>query len=72
MTYYKTPELLDQKRFGNGYFYIAGELFTEKQANRIGANISILDKVEISQRKTYWFFGARFENTNLPPIFKNK
>jgi hypothetical protein len=60
MKYYKVSEKMDQKRFGNGYFYIAGELFTEKQANRIGANISLLDAVEISQRKTYWFFGARF------------
>ena len=62
MKYYKTPKSLDQKRFGKGYFYISGELFTEKQAKRIGANISLLDTVEISQRKTHWFFGARFMN----------
>ncbi len=43
-----------------------GELWTEKELIRFfGGTIpkrvlDIMDKIEVSSRKTYWFFGSRF------------
>jgi len=61
MTYYKVPVKLDQKRLKNGWFLVANELLTEKEACRRGVNTEKLNRIEISRRKIYWFFGVRFE-----------
>ncbi len=71
MKYYRVPEKLDQKqlytiknghRFPNGYFLIANELLTEAKCRKINAPIEKLEPVEIKKTKTYWCFGARFED----------
>ena len=51
---------MDNRRTANGTIFVAGELLTEKQALKMGANLDALERIELSQRKTYWFFGARF------------
>ena len=60
MNYYKVPKQMDNRRTANGTIFISGELLTKKQAEKMGANLDELQPVELSQRKTYWFFGARF------------
>jgi hypothetical protein len=60
MIYYKVPEKMDQKRTANGTIFVKNELLTKKQLDKMGGNPEQFEKVEISQRKIYWFFGARF------------
>lgn len=55
---------MDNKRTTNGTIFVAGELLTEKQALKMGSNLDVLERVKISQRKIYWFFGARFAMNN--------
>ena len=40
---------------------IANELYTLKEYARFAMNPACFELVEISQKKIYWFFGARFE-----------
>ena len=40
---------------------VKGELFTEKEVYKYNIPAKILEKVEISRKKTYYFFGARLE-----------
>lgn len=46
-----------------GYTTIKNELLTEKERNTKFRYLSdsIFEPVEISKRKTFWSFGARFE-----------
>ena len=60
MNYYKVPKQMDNRRTANGTIFISGELLTGKGALKMGANLDALERIELSQRKTYWFFGARF------------
>ena len=67
MKYYKVKPESDQlpkwykgKRTG---FLIANELYTEKESEKIFIRIAFndcFDIVEISSKKTFWMFGARF------------
>jgi hypothetical protein len=41
---------------------IANELYTPAERKQIANADKFFEKVEISQRKTYWFFGARFSD----------
>ena len=74
MIYYKVKAEHDNKaRFKyyekNGFSYyvkedgilIGNELYTPKEREKIANNDRYFEKVEISKNKTYWFFGARFE-----------
>lgn len=61
MRYCKIKPEADQKCRKDGSIYIADELYTIKEAEKYSINPAYYDIVEISQRKTYWFFGARFE-----------
>lgn len=45
----------------DGYL-IAGELYTPGERQRISNRSEYFEKVEISKREIYWFFGARFSN----------
>ncbi len=63
MRYYKVKPEMDQKRRKDGSIYIENELYTVKEAEKFSINPEYCDIVEISQRKTYWCFGARFEMT---------
>ena len=56
---------MDNRRTANGTIFISGELLTGKEALKMGANLDALERIELSQRKTYWFFGARFAMNEL-------
>lgn len=75
MKYYKVKKSADQLQkvmIKNGHYYIdsffiADELYTENEYKKmtekyinVTGNENIFDIVEISKKKTYWFFGARF------------
>ena len=52
----------------DGSILIGNELYTEKEYNRMIKNYvfripagKLFERVEISKRRVYWFFGARFE-----------
>lgn len=75
MKYYRVKPEFDNRRYSvNGDFFIANELYTEKEVEKISKKYNILyakvynfnsifEVVEISKRKIYWFFGARFAVT---------
>lgn len=55
----------------DGSILIGNELYTEKEYNRMIENYvfripveKLFSRVEISKRRVYWFFGARFEIDN--------
>lgn len=71
MQYYKVkPQYDNKQRFvyvghsnlkirPNGIL-IAHELYTPKERERIAMKEEFFERVEISRKKVYWFFGARF------------
>lgn len=61
MSYYRVKPENDGKRLAHGYYAIANELFTAKEAENLNA-IRYCELVEISRNKTYRAFGARFES----------
>lgn len=69
MKYYRIPAALDQrpvyKRCAGGWTFarhlIGGELYTAKECARYGLRLEALEELEISKRRVYWSFGARFE-----------
>lgn len=40
---------------------VAYELYTPTERKKIANADKFFEKVEVSKRNTYWFFGARFE-----------
>lgn len=70
MKYYRVKPQFDNKMKLNkrdeyAGIYIANELYTEKEAARQNLNMTFMELVEVSKNKTYWFFGARFENEEV-------
>lgn len=60
MLYYKIKASADQRRRKDGAALVANELYTQKEAEKFKINPAHYDKVEISKRKVYFFFGCRF------------
>lgn len=62
MTYYQVKKEADQRRkTGTKYdIYISNELYTPAEVKKQNLNADFLKTVEISKKKTYFFFGARF------------
>jgi hypothetical protein len=64
MTYYKVKPEHDNKRKHrmdpSCDIYIANELYTEREIGKYDLNKEYMDEVNVSRKKTYWFFGARF------------
>ena len=60
MTYYKVKPQFDNYRRHDGSIWVANELYTATELARFKASPHMFDRVEVSKRKTYWFFGARF------------
>lgn len=61
MKFYRaTREVHD---YFTGYTTIKNELVTqrEKDTKFMYLSDSVFEEVEVSKKKTYWFFGARFE-----------
>lgn len=74
MIYYKVKAEHDNKTkwkyYGKGGFpyyikedgiLIANELYTPKERERIANSNRYFEEVEVSKKKVYFFFGARFE-----------
>lgn len=61
MRYYRVHK--DGQMYSNGKYHtlVKDELYTENEVNKYGLNIHRLQPIEVSKKKTYWFFGARFE-----------
>lgn len=65
MTYYRVREQYDnlQKnpKVRDGNVLVGGELYTEKELNKLPyIYAGAFEKVEIPKKDTYFFFGARF------------
>jgi len=70
MKYYKVKPSCDQLGYATGKrglgHLIGKELYTQKEVSKIFISIAFKDAfdiVEISSKRTYFFFGARFETT---------
>ena len=66
MKYYKVREMYDQfpknPKVRDGNFFIGGELYTEKELNKLPfIYAGIFEQKEINKSKTFFSFGARFE-----------
>ena len=61
MEYYKVKTEADNKKRPDGNIYVADELYTPAEARKYNVNMDYVDAVEVSKRRVYWFFGARFE-----------
>ena len=61
MLYYKVKPEADQKRRKDGTIYIAEELYTEKEAERLQLNTNFMNLVNVKKNNTYFFFGVRFQ-----------
>jgi hypothetical protein len=64
MLYYKVKKEADQKRRKDGTIYIANELYTQKETEKLQLNINFMELVNVNKNSTYFFFGARFEEVN--------
>lgn len=62
MKYYKVKQEADNKRRSDGNIYVANELYTEREKEKLNLNEAFLEVVEVSKKSIYWFFGARFSN----------
>lgn len=64
MLYYKVKPQYDNycknPKIHDSNIYVANELYTEKEVQKQNLNRSFLEPVEVSKKKVYWFFGARF------------
>jgi len=62
MKFYKVKKTADNKQLPKRLIYVKDELFTEKEVERWNVNTAYCDIVLVPKNKTYWLFGARFEN----------
>ena len=62
MKYYKVKKEADQKRRKDGSIYIANELYTGKEAEKLNLNTDFMQLVNVNKNSTYFFFGARFQS----------
>lgn len=60
MVYYRIKKEFDQKRRKDGQIYIAHELYTAHEKSRLHIPEEYLETVNISRKKVYFAFGARF------------
>lgn len=60
MKYYRIKEEHDNKKRIDGSILVGNELYTEKEVEKYHIPISYCDIIEVSRKKTYFFFGARF------------
>ena len=61
MKYYKVKTEADNKKRPDGSIYIADELYTPAETRKYNINMDYVDAVNVSKRRIYWCFGARFE-----------
>ena len=66
MVYYRVRKEFDNfpqnPRIHDGNILIGGELFTKKEFNKLPyVYAGAFEKVDIPKNRTYYFFGARFQ-----------
>lgn len=71
MEYYKVlPQYDNRKRYrwnnhgqvvADGSILVANELYTPREFAKLANSPTCFEKVNISKKNTYFFFGARFE-----------
>jgi hypothetical protein len=61
MKYLKVKKNFDNYKRNDGSIYVSNELYTEAESKKYGINPSFCTEIEISSKKTYFLFGARFE-----------
>jgi hypothetical protein len=61
MEYLRVKKSFDNYKRADGGIHVTNELYTKKEATKHGVNPNFCDRVEISRKKTFFFFGARFE-----------
>ena len=66
MKFYKVV-VADKYDYFTGYTTIKNELLTERERNTKFRYLQddVFQEVEVSKKKTFWCFGARFE---IPPV----
>jgi hypothetical protein len=67
MQYYKIPNIIDgcqvySRKTQKYISFVGGELYTLRELEQMGVAwlAKKLEAVEVSRKKIYWFFGARF------------
>lgn len=70
MKFYKVREMYDQfpkhPQVRDGNIYIGGELYTEKELNKLPYMYAgIFEVVDVPRNKTFWSFGARFAKEDV-------
>ena len=75
MTYYRVKAECDNRikyvyvgksnRVKQDGILVGNELYTPAERKRIANAYVYFDKVDVSPRKTYWFFGARFAESEV-------
>lgn len=66
MKYFKTPARLDGRQIcynpkkGLYFSFVANELLTAREAEKMHLNTAIFEPVAIPRNKVYFFFGRRF------------
>ena len=63
MVYYRTLEY--RGNFPKIHAIVKGELFTYKEKVKYNIPDNILEKVNISKKSIYFFFGARFQQGHI-------
>lgn len=61
MLYYKVKKEANQKRRKDGTIYIANELYTKKEVEKLQLNTDFVQLVNVNKNSTYFFFRARFQ-----------
>lgn len=69
MKYFRVIE--DGQAYNNGKYLplVKNELFTHREVQKYGIHHSKLAPVEVSKRKTYFCFGARFEGETTERLY---
>ena len=53
-------------RIHDGNILVGGELFTEKEFNKLPyVYAGAFERIDIPRNQTYWFFGARFQEGGI-------
>lgn len=60
MKYYKIKREYGNKKRSDGSILVQDELYTEKEKEYFHIPKVFCEVVEVSKRKIYWVFGARF------------
>ena len=69
MLFYRVNKENSDRQFGTKksiMYYVANELFTEKECKKYNVDKSLCTPIIVSKKNTHLFFGARFINHKAP------